>query len=169
VAGTADQAGVDVQPCRSRKSTTGILAGDPALRFGAGGALRQDYPAGSADVRHELGHNILLGRDRQFVKSSTGPLGADLPRDRSFCSHTIDEDRTLVIPDATIDSRFADNELVHGTARLRFYAGHPLSGPGGWRIGAFCILDTEPRTFTEQDRQALRVLANLAQRELIAP
>lgn len=108
-----------------------------------------------------------IGRDRQFVKSSTGPLGTDVPRDKSFCSHTIAEDRTLVIPDATIDSRFVDNLLVSETPRIRFYAGHPLTGPGGWRIGALCILDTEPRSFSEEDRRKLRILAGLTQMEII--
>jgi hypothetical protein len=107
-----------------------------------------------------------IGRDRQSVKSATGPLGTNLPRDKSFCSHTIAEDRTLVVPDASIDGRFADNELVSGTAHIRFYAGHPLTGPGGWRIGALCILDTAIRPFTEQDERDLRVLAGLTQLEI---
>jgi GAF domain-containing protein len=110
----------------------------------------------------------LVTGTEQIIKSVTGPLGGDLAREASFCTHTVAQDQTLVVPDATKDDRFRTNALVTGPSALRFYAGHPLFGPGGWRIGALCLLDVTPRVFTEQDQHALEDIANLAQAEIYA-
>lgn len=56
-----------------------------------------------------------------------------------------------------------------GPPYIRFYAGHPIHGPGNMRIGALCIIDDSPRTFTPDDEHKLRTLAALVQRELWAP
>jgi GAF domain-containing protein len=108
----------------------------------------------------------LITSTRQVTKSTTGPHDMDLPRELSFCTHTITEDRTLIVPDTLKDTRFRTNPLVTGPPGLRFYAGHPLSGPGGWLIGTLCVLDTEPRAFDEHDATTLAFLAALAQTEI---
>lgn len=103
----------------------------------------------------------------QIITSMTGTLGSDLPREMSFCTHTIAQDQTLIVPDATKDDRFSANPLVTGPPDLRFYAGHSLTGPGGWRIGALCLLDVRPRTFTRENRRTLETIANLVQAEIL--
>lgn len=50
----------------------------------------------------------LITEDRQVIKSSTGPVGEDLPRWKAFCAYTIRSDRTgpsLSTPPAITASR----------------------------------------------------------------
>lgn len=108
----------------------------------------------------------LVDADRQWFKSKQGLDACETPRDISFCGHAILDDRMLVIPDASADPRFADNPLVTGDPFIRFYAGCPIRGPHGYRIGTFCIIDAKPRRFPPEDREALRDLAALVEDEL---
>lgn len=109
----------------------------------------------------------LVTRDVQVHKSQHGPMAlGDGPRDAAFCDHTIRDSRTLVVEDATEDPRFATNPAVVGAPHIRFYAGHPLEGPGGHRVGALCLVDDRPRHFTESEQALLAELASWVQREL---
>lgn len=109
----------------------------------------------------------LIDRDRQYVKSNEGAELLHGPRSEAFCDHTIRRPEALVVEDAAMDTRFADNPLVTGGANIRFYAGHPLTVPGGHRVGALCLLDERPRTFTRQERDLLEELAGWVQQELV--
>ncbi|WP_051476639.1 GAF domain-containing protein [Arthrobacter sp. Br18] len=120
---------------------------------------RQEFAVSSASI-------ALIGQDRQIIKSVNGPIGQDLPRDVSFCNQTIRSADALVVTDALHDERFRNNPLVQDLPRIRFYAGCPLTGPGGWRIGTLCVIDDKPRGFSEQDEQRLRSLAGLVQQEI---
>jgi hypothetical protein len=108
----------------------------------------------------------LIDRNRQWRKSQIGLDGDEAPREDSFCDQTVRQDSTLVVEDASIAEQFADNPFVRGDPHLRFYAGHPLHAPGGAAVGTLCILDTEPRTLTESQRNLLRDLAFWVQNEL---
>lgn len=44
---------------------------------------------------------------------------------------------------------------------MRFYAGAPLMTPGGYALGALCVLGTEPRAATDRERSALSDLAGM--------
>jgi Stage II sporulation protein E (SpoIIE)/GAF domain len=107
----------------------------------------------------------LVDEDRQWAKASIG-LPTELPRSHSFCSHTIRRPGTMVVPDAQQDERFRDNPLVTGDPHIRFYAGHPLTAPGGQPVGALCILDDKPRTLTETETRLLVDLADWVEKEL---
>jgi diguanylate cyclase (GGDEF)-like protein/PAS domain S-box-containing protein len=71
----------------------------------------------------------------------------------------------LVVEDAARDARFATNPLVTGDPHIRFYAGQPLRCDGH-PVGTLCIIDRVPRRFTQDQRLALRDLAELAEAEL---
>lgn len=107
----------------------------------------------------------LVDSDRQWFKSCIGLSVTETPRDISFCGHTILDQDLLVIEDAQADPRFFDDPLVTGDLNVRFYAGCPLTLHQGLRIGALCIVDTEPRTLTEAERDLLRDLGRIAERE----
>ncbi len=96
-----------------------------------------------------------LDRERVFIKSCFGVQGTEAPRSLSFCSHTIESDEVLIVPDATLDPRFAGNPFVAGTPGIRFYAGAPLITNGGLRIGAICAIDVIPHTHTGEREIAL--------------
>lgn len=108
----------------------------------------------------------LIADDRQVLKSLAGTLDTVIPRTAAFCSHTIESRDTLVVEDARQDDRFRSNPLVLGQPNIRFYAGQPLQGPGGWNIGTLCLIDQDPRTFTPEQEQILRDLAAIVQREI---
>ncbi|WP_165968783.1 GAF domain-containing protein [Arthrobacter crusticola] len=107
-----------------------------------------------------------ITEDRQIIKSVTGPIGQDLPRELSLCAVTIQKDRTLVISNAAVDPAFRDHPLVAGGPRARFYAGHPISTADGWRIGSLCVIDDRPRAFTVDDERDLKRLAAQVQIEM---
>lgn len=103
----------------------------------------------------------IVGADLQCFKGNHG-LGADqTPRDIAFCSHAILRDDVLVVEDALDDPRFADNPLVQGEPRIRFYAGAPLRLRDGQVPGTLCLIDHRPRPFPEGDRMMLRRLATV--------
>jgi diguanylate cyclase (GGDEF)-like protein len=108
----------------------------------------------------------LVDSGRQWFKSCQGLAVSETPRSISFCGHAILSPDPLVITDAHLDPRFQDNPLVTGEPFVRFYAGVPLTGPQGHRLGVFCVIDRKPREFGAEDMKALKDLAALAQEEL---
>ena len=93
---------------------------------------------------------------------------SETPRDISFCGHAILGDGAFVIPDALQDERFCDNPMVAGPPHVRFYAGCPLRGPGGRKLGTLCIIDSQPRAFSDEDVEMLVDLALMVEREFSA-
>lgn len=110
----------------------------------------------------------LVADDRQFLKSLAGSLERVIPKADAFCTHTIKTPNTMVVEDAREDERFSTNPLVLGNPNIRFYAGQPLQGPGGWNIGTLCLIDQQPRSFSVEQEQILRDLAAIVQREINA-
>jgi diguanylate cyclase (GGDEF)-like protein len=108
----------------------------------------------------------LIDADRQWFKSEVGAAGKEDPRDVSFCSHAILEPDTTVVEDARHDKRFHDNPLVTGDPNIRFYAGHPVTGPGGEVLGTLCVLDDKPRLRDEFDVEALAEFAAMVEAEV---
>jgi GAF domain-containing protein len=105
--------------------------------------------------------------ERQWFKSRDGIAIAETPRETAFCAYAIHGDDAFVVPDARLDPRFADNPLVAGEPRIRFYAGHPVR-IGPHRIGTLCLGDHRPRNLTDEDRRTLEDLAALVEKELRA-
>ncbi|MFZ5589416.1 MAG: putative bifunctional diguanylate cyclase/phosphodiesterase [Pseudomonadota bacterium] len=108
----------------------------------------------------------LVDAERQWFKSCQGLDVSETPRGISFCGHAILEDRALVVSDALLDERFADNPLVTGEPHIRFYAGFPITAPNGSRLGTFCIIDRRPRHLNQEQLDTLRDMAVWAQDEL---
>ena len=115
----------------------------------------------------------LVDQDRQWFKSNTGLPGAiETPRDHAFCAHAILEDGIMVIPDALQDARFADNPLVAGNPKIRFYAGCPInvaSNSGGDEkhpIGTLCVIDSKPRDLRKEELRALKDFGAMVEDEI---
>jgi sigma-B regulation protein RsbU (phosphoserine phosphatase) len=113
-----------------------------------------------------IAYVALIDSNRQWFKAVCGLTVSETGRDVSFCGHTILQSDTLVVPDTLLDARFRKNPLVTGEPHLRFYAGHPLTGPDGHKVGTLCIADRQPRELSAKGRQTLRELAALVEREL---
>lgn len=109
----------------------------------------------------------LIDENRQWFKSCVGLSIKETSRETSFCGHVVLKDEVLIIPDATVDERFSDNPLVTEDPHIRFYAGYPLT-VNGYRLGTLCIVDQNPRTFTQEDVALLKDLAATIESELSA-
>jgi CheY-like chemotaxis protein len=107
----------------------------------------------------------LVDRDRQWFKSAYGLDLEETPRDTSFCAHAVASRDALVVPDTLADSRFAENPLVTGPQRFRFYAGHPLFVRDSC-VGTLCVVDVRPRQLSPDRLELLRDLAALVEQEL---
>ena len=101
----------------------------------------------------------LIDRDRQWFKSEVGLGVRETPLPISICAHAILQPDVFIVPDTLSDERFAQNPLVLGDPRLRFYAGALLQTQTGEPIGTLCVLDTVPRNLSPKQVNALRVLA----------
>jgi hypothetical protein len=110
----------------------------------------------------------LVDANRQWFKSCQGTAGREDPRDASFCAHVVSSREPMTVMDTRDDDRFADNPLVIGGPRIRFYAGCPLTLDDGSCVGTLCLLDTRPRHFEGHDLQRLSDLALIALEQLRA-
>lgn len=88
----------------------------------------------------------LVDADRQWFKARIGVTATETERRISFCTAAVEQDgEFLIVPDALRDPRFAENPLVTGELRIRFYAGRVLRTPLGQNIGTINIIDVRPR------------------------
>ena len=109
----------------------------------------------------------LIDRDRAWFKSKLGWDQRQVDRDVAFCSTTNPGATTpWTIADARIDSRTSSNPLVTGGPQVRAYAGAPLITHDGQNLGALCVFDHQPRTFTTRQLAALADLAGLVMHEM---
>ncbi|MBO0357001.1 GAF domain-containing DNA-binding protein [Hymenobacter sp. BT186] len=107
----------------------------------------------------------LIDAERQWFKANVGLTQyQETHRDAAFCQYAMLSNDVFEVADATQDPLFRQNPMVIADPNIRFYAGAALISPEGMPLGTICALDTEPRTLTEQQRDALRILA----REVVA-
>ncbi|MFC5499842.1 GAF domain-containing sensor histidine kinase [Caenimonas terrae] len=110
----------------------------------------------------------VVGADRDFYKSQVGfpePLAqARALPGRTFCHYTLAADQVLVIDDTHADPVWRAVPTVQ-TLGVRAYVGVPLR-VGGETVGSFCVIDMEPRRWSDEELETLRQLAISAGREL---
>ncbi|WP_030073852.1 ATP-binding protein [Halomonas alkaliantarctica] len=101
----------------------------------------------------------LVDTKRLWFKSQQGLSASEMCRDISLCAHAIALNDMLVVENTLDDPRFADNLLVTGTPHVRFYAGQPLQLADGLSVGTLCLIDRQPRSFSQHDRGILKSIA----------
>ena len=107
-----------------------------------------------------------IDETRQWFKSSVGLGGSETARGLAFCDHTIRQREVMLVEDATLDPRFAENALVTGDPHIRSYAGVPLVTPDGYQLGALCAIDRKPRSFTSAQVAILERFSRLVLEQL---
>ena len=101
----------------------------------------------------------LLGGDRVRLKAHVGLAAGDLPLGCTPCETTIQGDSLYEIADARHDPDFGPDGIVIDGESFAFYAGAPVTTPGGVSIGALFVLDYEPRRLTVAEAEALVMLS----------
>lgn len=111
----------------------------------------------------------LVDRDRQFFKSVVGlpepwRTRRETPLSHSFCKHVVALHEPLVIPDARKDPIYRDNLAIRDLGAVA-YCGVPMTTAGA-PLGAFCVIDDQPRQWSYEEVQILRDLGDCATHEI---
>ena len=102
----------------------------------------------------------LIEDKRQWHKSHHGTDICELEREYAFCTHAmLNPSEVMVIEDALLDDRFADNPVVASSPFVRFYAGVPLVDKEGYALGTLCVIDVKPNQLNQEQKDALKALA----------
>ena len=108
----------------------------------------------------------IIDDDVQWFRSAQGLTVPETTRDISFCGHAIMTPDVFQVRDTWADPRFSRNPLVRNPPYIRSYCGWPLEIALGLRVGTLCVLDTMPRTFSDEDLESLADLAHMVEAEL---
>ncbi len=111
----------------------------------------------------------LVDVDRQWFKSSSGHDLSQTDRQEAICSVAIESDQQLIIENAAEDAFFCTHPAVTRPQGIRFYAGQPLALDNGFKVGTFCLIDVEARSFDRKSKRCLEVLGRLAVLEIQSP
>jgi len=106
----------------------------------------------------------LVDEHRQWFKARVGLEVSETQRDLAFCAHAIamGPNTVMVVEDATLDPRFANNPLVTGAPNIRFYAGATLTTKEGHNLGTLCVIDDKPRPRpSPSELERLQLLAHI--------
>jgi GAF domain-containing protein len=93
--------------------------------------------------------------DRQFFKSCLGlpePWASrrETPLSHSFCQHVVAAREPMMISDAREDERLRGNLAIRDLGVIA-YLGVPLITRDGHAIGTLCVIDHEPRIWTNDE------------------
>ena len=108
----------------------------------------------------------IVDEDRIWFKSHHGIEQEEVARESGLCASAVCQYEPWIVENAEIDPRTLANPLVAGELGLRFYAGVPLTTPEGFNLGTLNVIDVKPRTFHEEDIEALKDLAAIVVHEL---
>ncbi|HHP7243778.1 MAG TPA: GAF domain-containing sensor histidine kinase [Elainellaceae cyanobacterium] len=116
----------------------------------------------------------LIDRDRHWFKSAIGlsriglmnslASSRQLPRQESFCSHVVENQKVLAISDAAHDPNFATRLLVSNYG-IKAYLGVPLIASNGCYLGTLAIMELAPRNFTRKEIEFLELTARWSMSE----
>ncbi|QCI99131.1 sensor domain-containing diguanylate cyclase [Agrobacterium larrymoorei] len=132
------------------------LADGPADELGALSTLAKEMFGTSRAAVH------ILDADWMHIVHQSGEQINECARDISACNIVVTNNETFVIPDLADDPHWRDMPYVNDSPNIRFYAGTPIELEPGLPIGAFCLTDTKPRSFGNDEQESLRRFATLA-------
>jgi len=111
--------------------------------------------------------------NRVWFKSKQGVDISEINRDISICGHAINQEitddkysRLFEITDTLKDDRFVDNPLVINAPMVRYYLGYVLRSVDGENLGTLCIMDSNPRTASNDDKSLLIELGEMLNERL---
>lgn len=111
-----------------------------------------------------------LNAERQHFRAQTGLCGwaareRGTPLSHSFCQYVVSTGEPLMVADARENPLLADNGAV-ADLNVIAYLGVPVRAPTGEVLGSFCVIDSMPRAWTQDDLDALSDLVSMLEAEL---
>jgi PAS domain S-box-containing protein len=105
----------------------------------------------------------LVDEERLFFTSAVGldepwATRRETPLPHSFCQYVVASGEQLIVADAREHPLLYDNPAISDMGFVA-YAGMPLITPDGQPVGAFCVIDHVPRTWTDVEIDILRDLS----------
>ncbi len=108
----------------------------------------------------------LVDTDRIWFKSHHGLSVKQIGRDPGLCASAILSNEIYVVEDARNDPRTLANPLVASDFGLQFYAAVPLRTDEQHNLGTLCIIDKQPRHFTDKEKKILEQMGQLVMDEM---
>lgn len=103
----------------------------------------------------------VLDDEKQYIKSAQNMPFSETSLSDAFCAQTIRSEQTLICNDTRQDDMFRHYRLVHEAPFIRFYGGCPLKTREGVIVGTLCLLDSQPRDFSQDDIETFENIAEL--------
>ncbi|WP_136718147.1 GAF domain-containing protein [Halorientalis salina] len=103
----------------------------------------------------------LIEKDEEDFLACTGADWDSLTREDTICTHSMLQEDVMVVEDINEDKRFSSNETLHNLGIVS-YAGANMTTTDGQVIGQVCLIDHEPRQYSEAQRQDLEQFADTA-------
>ena len=143
---------------------TGLLAEETVENFDR--LTRQAAEAVGAPA----GFVSLLTEDGQFLRGCVGlpePLNSTrkTPIEHSICAYTLDRTEPLVINDVAADPDLGGHPAVEEYG-IEAYLGVPLITSEDRTVGTFCVVEWEPRPWTDEDVATVEDFAASARTEI---
>ena len=103
----------------------------------------------------------LIEEDEENFLACTGADWDRLTREETICTHSMLQEDVMVVEDIAEDKRFAENQQLQDLGIVS-YAGANMTTPEGQTIGQVCLIDHEPRTYSDQQQAELQQFADTA-------
>lgn len=106
----------------------------------------------------------------EYLANEGLPGQVQQPRGEALCSYVVRDNKAVVFADVTgaNQHQLTSEAIAAAHARnLQFYAGVPLRTPDHRSIGTLCVLDHQPRTFSEVEQQVLEQLAQVVTQTIL--
>jgi GAF domain-containing protein len=105
----------------------------------------------------------MVAANYQFFKSMVGlpePWASrrQTPLSHSFCQHVVATDEPLIVTDARKVDLLKDNKAIPDLDVIG-YLGMPLTLHDGRPLGSFCVIDSNPREWTQDEIDIMHELA----------
>ncbi|MHB1987925.1 MAG: GAF domain-containing protein [Acidimicrobiales bacterium] len=115
-----------------------------------------------------FGFLTVVDHESSWAKSAVGQPESwprTLPISATFCQYVVGTSAPLVVEDALTDDRVLHNPAVRSLG-VRAWAGFPFLAWDLHCLGTMCLVDLEPRSWTDVDLQLLATLTQAAGTEI---
>ncbi|KGO69340.1 CheY-like superfamily [Penicillium italicum] len=162
-------------PQPSRDSALTSFAQLGAIRLGTRRALVSLFDKTHQHIVAEATQTLSLIGGRVQNERDRLRLGCCLfPKERGFCQQVeqlpswnyseadkVVGDSSVVVLDVKENESFRSRQVLHALCDVRFYASVPIVSPKGFTIGAYSVMDYEPRT-SNPDQHDLQFMKDMA-------